>query len=790
MAEKAEPGGEETKKLIVYEMRNKGLRYLDKQIYMKNILINNQIKTLNLLGNIQISSIPDDLPSLISLVLSKNQYNEIPESIINSILSYPLLESLDLSRNNLKNIPNEILQSEKLKRFYLFENQLSSISFEAMSNLHILDIGSNRFEYIPEIPINLQALCADFNFITDLNLAHSNLTQLSFARNMIDSISVNCILSSLMKLDLSYNRLSQLPDLSRIAPLLKQINLSYNKLNDFPMLPLSVADIKINNNCIQKIPDLSVFKDLLAADFSNNLIEYVSYLPANLQDISFKNNNIDDIASIESKELVRIDFDGNLLTEPPLIDTFKVAELHFAYNKFKTFKFTGFDKAITRLYLDNNELEEIPVFIMEIPQLKYLYVQCNQIRYVPEEISKSSITYLNLSMNPLDECPEFLPENLDTLLISNCNLDSISNAIVNLQDLIYLDVSSNNIGEMPYLPSITTLIASQNNLINFPDLNQHIRVVNLSCNKIRKIFDIFSYPYMRSLDLSNNFITNFPRHISLPNIVDLKLNNNQFVSTILEHNTFPKIRFLDVSNSYISPMNFIENIHVRASSRINPHYSLLKTDQYSSFAQTHGINDISEDYIIGNTSNDKTFFGIFSGFRFGPYASRCLTDFFMKKYCESDFDEVNLQEYFHKIIHDSKSNDPYSAVVVLLQDFQIISAIYGNYTVIIVDNDGSIRHNENSQQYISEEVQIGNSNVYKQQTEIQFNVLDITQADKWIIITSSLIYQKISLNMFQSVVSNSTSSKDIAFKLLNIARTNENTSNLSIIVVDIKKQQT
>lgn len=121
-------------------------------------------------------------------------------------------------------------------------------------------------------------------------------------------------------------------------------------------------------------------------------------------------------------------------------------------------------------------------------------------------------------------------------------------------------------------PELVKLDLSKKNIKEFPMNNQLVKSLNASSNKLSKLSEqmitaLLSYQRLKSLDLSNNFLTSFPEELrKLRQLEDLKLfynrfQNNEDIKPIL---SLPKLKNLDLSQNKLTslPNKFPPKIEV------------------------------------------------------------------------------------------------------------------------------------------------------------------------------------------------------------------------------------
>ncbi|EDW58374.1 chaoptin [Drosophila virilis] len=258
--------------------------------YLEQIdLSDNQLKTVEELDFAR-------LPRLRVLRLAHNQLDMVSEMAFHNSTQ---LQILDLSHNSLDRIGERTFEGlVRLEQLNLEHNHLAEFSDSVFehSKLHMLEninLAHNRFEYAP-----LKALQLRHFFVSSVDLSHNRIRELP----RDDSIMVN-----IKRIDLSYNPLSGqavhnvlnepktvrelnlagtgIEELQLLeTPFLQYLNLSHNKLRNIKAeifqrvtlletLDLSSNELKSLDDLSPAWPQLQVLQEL---DVSNNSFELIS----------------------------------------------------------------------------------------------------------------------------------------------------------------------------------------------------------------------------------------------------------------------------------------------------------------------------------------------------------------------------------------------------------------------------------------------------------------------------------------------------------------------------------
>ena len=180
----------------------------------------------------QLTTLPEEVGNLADCATLKardNNISSLPESLFSGCIS---LKHLDLGKNRLKSLSGGIAQLAGLRELFLQSNGLAALPEELGQcvGLKVLDVSDNALTTLhPELFRRLSAF-------SSLNVSKNKLQQLP--ASMAE-------LGSLETLVCSYNALAVLPSLDRCKSL-KLLDATANSLQRFPVLPAMAEGLSKN----------------------------------------------------------------------------------------------------------------------------------------------------------------------------------------------------------------------------------------------------------------------------------------------------------------------------------------------------------------------------------------------------------------------------------------------------------------------------------------------------------------------------------------------------------------
>lgn len=298
---------------------------------------------------------------------------------------------------------------------------------------------------------NLEA--EDDDQTVELDLSSTVLDLSSFQLHDLDSVELP---PSLTELDLTANRLSSLDP--RIASLssLKKLSLRQNLVDDAAVEPISrwhalagLEELVLRDNKLTKIPDASIFKQLLVFDVSFNEItalHELSKVSNTLKELYVSKNEVPKIEEIDHfHELQILELGSNRLRVMENIQNLtNLQELWLGRNRIKSVNLCGL-KCIKKISLQSNRLTSMKGF-EECVALEELYLSHNGISKMEGLSSLVNLRILDMSSNKTTSVDDIgnLTQLEDLWLNDNQieTLEGLSEAVAGSRDkltTIYLE---------------------------------------------------------------------------------------------------------------------------------------------------------------------------------------------------------------------------------------------------------------------------------------------------------------------------------------------------------------
>ncbi|KAF1399256.1 Toll-like receptor 2 type-2, partial [Spheniscus magellanicus] len=490
---------------------------------------------------------------------------------------------LNLAHNRIKHIRSQDLQQAvNLRALLLQSNKISSIdedSFRSLGKLELLDLSDNNLAHLSPVwfghLFSLQHLHLQGNSYRDLGES----SPFSNLRN----------LSSLHLGNPQFSTIRQ-GNFEGIE-LLDKLWIDGGNLSQYE--PGSLKWIKKINHMIINLRSVNVFsaivRDLLHSVTWLEVREIAFSIPAEMQllrvmsssfakKISFKQTLLTDFTV---PEIVSILEDMPKLVEVDMIDCRLLGtgqwEIQIQANQSQTLRVLTIEKLSIKEFYLFRDLQAVEGLLSLLTKVT---VDNTKVFLVPCRLSQHllSLEYLDLSANLLGDfslehsaCQGGWP-SLQTLNLSQNSLSDLEmtgKSLSHLSNLILLDISQNNFGEIPdvckwpknlkYLNLSSTQIPKLTTCIP-PTLE----VLDVSANNLMEFG--LQLPFLKELYLAKNQLKTLPGAAPIPNLVAMSVRRNKLNSFSREEfESFKKLELLDASdNNFICSCEFLSFIHHQA----------------------------------------------------------------------------------------------------------------------------------------------------------------------------------------------------------------------------------
>lgn len=506
---------------------------------------------------------------------------------------------LDLSSLHLSSYPPKIFELTHLTSLNVSSNKLTTLPSEIrfLTGLTTLKCNFNRIDHVPELgpipelssvsaptlPYNSTASSPPNQFTLPSSLPNPsssfgssdisslpgeglNLKLLDLGKNKITTIFPLRFSTTLLRLELHCNLLTQIEtEICQALTSLTALDLSTNRLTELPQEFGNLSKLKsldIDNNLLHQLP--SSFSSLLSLTQLNYAYNKLPSLPTtlfslvSLQALDLHLNSFSSVPSSisELKSLTRLNLSQNQLTSiPPELGSLPLLQ---------------------DLDLTENHLTEIPNELCTLGELLYLRLAKNNISIIPQNVSQLTVLMdLNLCHNQIREIPSELGQltYLSKLLISYNQIKYLNKDLSGLLYLQELNLSHNRLTE-PFLfkfVQLERLSLSHNFLRTIPpsfSVMTRLKELYISNNLLSEVpEEIVECHQLEVLNLWGNKIKTLPRSIkNLSNLSNLILGYNKFktlpvipsslVELFLNGNKISEIDFNPISqneNSSRSP---------------------------------------------------------------------------------------------------------------------------------------------------------------------------------------------------------------------------------------------
>lgn len=331
--------------------------------------------------------------------------------------------SLDLSRNLSLDVPKDFIQScVNLREIKFISNEALRLpsSFNLASRLTYLDVSNNLLEDLDHAGLDR------LHGLVSIKLANNKLTRLPSYFGKFPSLrSINissnnfqvfpvflCDLKTLVNLDISFNNISDIPNIGRLRSL-ERLWMTNNMMSG----PLG-----------ETFKDLENLREIDARFNGINNIDNISLLPR-LEQLFIGHNAISRFRGsfpslrslfLDHCPMTQFDIDAPMPT---------LTTLNIASAKLVQFRDSLFDNApnLTKLVLDKNHFVSMPSNIGKLRRLEHFSMIKNPLAVLPATVGcLTELKYLNLRECNLNRLPREIWHcvKLETLNVSSNLLES------------------------------------------------------------------------------------------------------------------------------------------------------------------------------------------------------------------------------------------------------------------------------------------------------------------------------------------------------------------------------
>ncbi len=399
---------------------NEKIASLSENIYnsFENLLISDSNENIRNAAAVFLSSnFNDKVYKPMKWVLHNDDSHLVLETVLKSLIKFLLdlnKENSKLTRLFLEQELNDIIDQDfkiKFKIYLQTTSQKNSISDDIAILMNYFSL-----TYLKKVIWRLKYEITDCR-VTELDFIFKNLSSVPEAiRN----------LTSLKKLTLRYDQITQLPNWIGMLNDLEYLNLNVNNINQLPICFGNLSSLK----------ELYLWKNELThlPESFCNLSELV-ILNLRLNNITCLPKDFGKLTKLRELNL----HDNNLITIPVSISRLKSLELlNLSWNKITTLHDAiGHLTLLKDFDLERNELRELPTSISKLTSLTSLNLKDNKLKYIPENFKLlKNLRYLNLSQNELISLPSSLASltNLEELYIGGNKFSTTPKCFKILED--------------------------------------------------------------------------------------------------------------------------------------------------------------------------------------------------------------------------------------------------------------------------------------------------------------------------------------------------------------------
>lgn len=186
--------------------------------------------------------------------------------------------------------------------------------------------------------------------------------------------------------------------------------------------------------------------------------------------------------------------------------------------------------------------------------LTYRIQECRNNNYKYIDLSKLKLSFIP-DLRKYSDYNKIL--NIEYLFINDNNLTSLN--VSQFKNLTVIDISNNNISELPYLPNMLEELACENNMIKY--ITDHNKLKILLCSN-NKMTEIGNYSQLKTLSCDKNNIQNMKSYNQLEKL-------ECFDNPITNISNQKQLKYIDCSNTKLNKLPCLENVEVMVLNNTN-----------------------------------------------------------------------------------------------------------------------------------------------------------------------------------------------------------------------------
>ncbi|ELP87008.1 leucine-rich repeat containing protein, putative [Entamoeba invadens IP1] len=392
------------------------------------------------------------------------------------------------------------------------------------------------------------------------------------AKNLIEfpSEEVKKEIKNLVSIDISMNRIQELPSQVNSIPKLQKLRANDNMIKTLPN-QINIPTLKtldLSSNHLKKFSKSIKLTSLTELNMSINQITKISDEFGTMQALRYIDMSINRILAIPKhmsklSNLTFIDVSNNLLSNfpTPLLELTGLVVLKVKDNKIATTP-NGMSKMASLQILDisNNRIDKITPSLCKLTKLSVLDVSANPVNEINDQISSlTTIKEIDFSYSLLKTLPKsfMLLTGLRKLTLQHTSVKVPPSGLQKFIKVSELNLSNGELEKVTELPISGDVDLSNNQIveIDLPEMEYTIHRLNLSNNKLKEFPNIKKLSVIKTLIIPKNMLGSVPEEMFTgTSLTELDLSSNSFNAFPMAITTCTNLVCLNMSNNYLDSL--------------------------------------------------------------------------------------------------------------------------------------------------------------------------------------------------------------------------------------------